>query len=134
MKLPTVLVSLALVGSAGADARKPRPVGDNIFRVEAASLPEDASRRDVAAALVGGRWMYLNPEKKTSTWESRTYVFHDDGTVETTTNDLSGPVTDKGAWTLVVAPRQAPFLTVGAVRYRIVACSRGTTATLCLAR
>jgi hypothetical protein len=102
-----------------------------LVAASACELGEAANENDVARLLVGAAWHHLNPHKS-SEWESQTFVFRPDGTLEITTHHPHGPVVARDTWR-VVRGGVRPMVAFGGRSRRLTARTRGDRSTaLCL--
>jgi len=95
------------------------------------NLSDEATANDVVQVLVGAAWHHLNPHKSQE-WESQTFVFHRDGTLEITTYHPGGPVVARDTWR-VVRGGGRPMIAFGGRARRLATRTRGDRSTaLCL--
>ncbi len=89
-----------------------------------AKLVDHQTVAQTSALLVEARWVYLVPDKRTSTYESKIFALSADGTVEITTMNADGPTTRRAAWKTVAAAA----VEIAGHRYTLRACDQ----TVCL--
>lgn len=104
---------LSAVAHAGGSVEIPR-------RVEG-TLKAGATSAEVEAMLVGASWLYLNPDKEHSTWESKTLAFDATGLVDVTTMYAYGPRSVKLPWHIVRAGN-APAIEINGASYAVAPC------------
>jgi hypothetical protein len=91
-------------------------------------LAPGAQPADVVALLVVGRWIHLVPDKRTSTWESKTLSFDPNGTVAITTAYAWGPQTvDRPFRVVRVGP--LPAIEIDGVSYALRPCANAAQTT-----
>ena len=97
---------------------KPAKTASHICRTESSELPAKPTAEDVKDFLGGSRWMYFNPNKKYSTWESKTWRFGGDGELVITTNHVGRPRHSTFSYSWKIRRGNRLVINIGRRRYR----------------
>jgi hypothetical protein len=128
--MKAALVLLALATGSELAAAAPRSAAWAITRKTATTLPADPGERDVRELLVDSHWFQHNPQKQTSKWDRRSFVFLTNGFVSVMRDDGSKPVLRR--WKLVRVGKR-PVITIDGTRLSVDTCTLpDETVTVCL--